>query len=85
MITHRIKDGKGSTKTVRLSPRTAILAFCYECMGWNQAEVERCTSPECPLYPFRNRKATKGVQPRSELQQKHDKLMAKKLKNRRKG
>lgn len=60
-ITHIIRDNKGGTKRVRLTARTAILAHCFECMGWNWYEVEKCTSPLCPLYPFRNRGATKGT------------------------
>lgn len=31
----------------------AIKAACFECMGWDRAEVRRCTSPACPLYPYR--------------------------------
>jgi len=61
MIKHKIRTNKGGTKTVRLTPRTAILAYCYECMGHNYYEVEKCTAPLCPLFPFRNREATKGT------------------------
>ena len=79
-IIHTIrKDGNNQTITLNLTPRTAILRFCSECMGFNQYEVEKCTSPLCPLFPFRNRRATKGTQPRSELQRKHDKLSAQRL------
>jgi len=61
-IIHTIrKDGNYNTITLKLTPRTAILRFCTECMGFNQYEVEKCTSPLCPLYPFRNRRATKGT------------------------
>ena len=31
----------------------AIRNFCLECMGYNAAEVRRCTAPECWLYPYR--------------------------------
>lgn len=65
-IRHTIRDNNGGTKEVKLTARTAILAFCYECMGWNYYEVEKCTSPLCPLYPFRNREATKGTRPVSQ-------------------
>ena len=27
--------------------------FCCECTGWVAAEVRRCTSRGCPLYPYR--------------------------------
>lgn len=35
------------------SRKAAIRAFCLECMGWQSAEVPRCTVPACPLYEFR--------------------------------
>lgn len=35
------------------SPKNAIRAFCVECMGGMIAEVDRCTSLKCSLYPFR--------------------------------
>jgi hypothetical protein len=27
--------------------------FCLGCMGGNAAEVRRCTSPGCALFPYR--------------------------------
>ena len=35
------------------TPRTAIRNFCLECMGYDGAQVRRCTAPECWLYPLR--------------------------------
>ena len=35
------------------SPLKAIKQYCYECSGENRAEVKRCSSPDCPLKPFR--------------------------------
>lgn len=32
---------------------TAIRAFCIICMGGSYAEVRRCESVKCPLWPFR--------------------------------
>ena len=32
---------------------TAIHAFCHECVGWVSSDAHACTSPECPLYPYR--------------------------------
>ena len=32
----------------------AIKNHCCQCMGWQLAEVKRCTSPKCWLFPFRN-------------------------------
>lgn len=53
-VRHTIrKDDKGNTKVVSLTARRAIIENCKECMGFNTAEVRRCTSPLCCLYPFR--------------------------------
>jgi len=53
-VIHTIrKDGKENFKTVRLTPLKAIRAFCLECVCWNPHEVDRCTAPFCPLFPFR--------------------------------
>ena len=30
-----------------------VRAFCVECMGGEAHEVPNCTSPDCPLYPWR--------------------------------
>ena len=65
-IKHTIRNNKGGTEEVKLTARTAILKFCYECCGFNYYEVEKCTSPLCPLFPFRNREATKGTRPVSQ-------------------
>ena len=35
------------------SRKAAMRAFCLECMGYDAAEVRRCTAPACPLYPYR--------------------------------
>ena len=53
-VQHRIRaDGNGRTKIVTLTARSAIIEHCKECMGFNAAEVRKCTSVLCPLYPFR--------------------------------
>jgi hypothetical protein len=31
----------------------AIRCRCIECFGWNPNEVSGCTSPGCPLFPYR--------------------------------
>ena len=31
----------------------AIRNHCLECCGYNNAEVRRCSGPECWLYPYR--------------------------------
>ena len=60
-IQHTIRDNKANTKAVKLTALSAIRAFCFECMGWNYYDVEKCTAPLCPLFPFRNPNATKGT------------------------
>lgn len=35
------------------SRKTAMQAFCNECVGYNNKEVKNCTDIGCPLYPFR--------------------------------
>lgn len=36
-----------------LTPMKSIRAKCLDCMGGNAAEVRRCPSEGCPLYPYR--------------------------------
>ena len=38
------------------SRRAAIRCYCLMCVGWARSEVECCTAPLCPLFPFRNGK-----------------------------
>lgn len=40
-------------KEAATTPKKAIRAHCIECMGGMMAEVNRCTSHDCALYPFR--------------------------------
>jgi hypothetical protein len=35
------------------SKSAGIKAFCQECMGYVKKEVTLCTSPNCPLFPYR--------------------------------
>ena len=35
------------------SPKSATRLHCLECMGNNEAEVRRCTSTKCFLWPYR--------------------------------
>jgi len=53
-IKHEIRsNGSGGTRVVNLTPLKAIRYHCLECVGFNKEEVERCTCPLCPLYPYR--------------------------------
>ncbi len=35
------------------SRKAAIRAHCLMCVGWLEREVEKCTSPTCPLFHYR--------------------------------
>ena len=53
-IKHTVRrSGNGTVKNVQLTPIKAIRYNCIECMGFQASEVELCTSPLCPLFPFR--------------------------------
>jgi len=52
-VKHQIRTEDGKLKTVKLTARQAILAHCRECMGFASYDVRGCTSPNCPLFPFR--------------------------------
>ncbi len=39
------------------SRQAAVRVNCLMCVGWNSAEVDRCTATSCPLYPYRSRNA----------------------------
>jgi len=61
-IKHRIRvDGNGKTMDVDFTSRKAIIAHCRECMGYNAAEVRRCTDQRCALYPFRTHDTPKST------------------------
>lgn len=36
-----------------VSPKASIRNHCLECCGYNRADVDACTAPECWLYPYR--------------------------------
>lgn len=57
-VKHVIKNKDGEDWTVALTPQSAIRIKCQECMGWEQLprSVKECTSPYCPLFPFREGK-----------------------------
>jgi len=35
------------------TPLKTMRNFCLECIGWDSAELRRCTAPKCWLYPWR--------------------------------
>jgi len=57
MIKHIIWGKNGEQKKVELTPLKAIRLHCLQCVCWTAYEVKNCTSPRCPLYPFRLGKA----------------------------
>ena len=61
-ITHTVRTPTGTKTIQKLTKSMAIKLHCTECMGFQTAEVARCTSPMCALYPFRRatRAALKG-------------------------
>ena len=60
-IKHTIRNERGKHIEVTLTPIKAIRTFCMECMGYQQAEIPRCTAPLCPLFPFRMGDAHHGM------------------------
>ena len=59
-IKQKILDSKRNVVEVSTTPVKAIRLFCVECMGHQFMEVPRCTSPFCPLFPYRMGKAHTG-------------------------
>lgn len=56
MSEHTIRSRDGKTVTIKNYHRSrAIKLFCSECLGWENNPVETCSSPLCPIYPFRGR------------------------------
>jgi len=54
MRENTIRTRDGGTKAIRYGRRQAIALMCTECLGW-EGDPKECTSPMCPLYPFRSR------------------------------
>lgn len=52
-VEHVIRTRAGHTKKLRYGRKMAVSLMCTECMGWEN-NPQDCTSPLCPLYPFRN-------------------------------
>lgn len=43
----------------KLTRTEAIKQFCYECCGWNKAEVRKCPAKKCPLWIYRKGREVK--------------------------
>lgn len=48
----RSKNGKYK-RIPNYDLKTAVAAQCTECIGYEEEAVKECSSPYCPLYPFR--------------------------------
>ncbi|MCP4986064.1 MAG: hypothetical protein GY928_08340 [Colwellia sp.] len=53
MMKHRIRSKDGGTKDVMLTAIKSIRCHCLECVSWSAYEVKNCSSPLCPLFPYR--------------------------------
>jgi len=45
----------GSLVSVKMNRGKAIKAMCTECLGYEGNAKTDCTSPNCPLYPWRGK------------------------------
>lgn len=45
--------GKEMVTQTKTALWKAIRAFCIQCMGNRVTQVELCTAPRCPLFPYR--------------------------------
>lgn len=71
---HTIRTKDRGTKTFSYARTLAVRLFCTECLGW-ETDPKDCTSPLCPLFPFRRRtqsslKGDPGTQPKVQGAQK---------------
>ena len=41
-----------------LTRAEAIRLYCFDCSGFSYYEVDKCPLTDCPLFRFRNRKAS---------------------------
>ena len=62
----------------KLSHKQAILANCYQCMGFYIDGKNDCERPNCPLYPFMpyRKSVDKVKRPRSEKQIENDRKLS---------
>ncbi len=53
-------------KALSGSKTAAVKAQCLECVGWQRAEVTRCTDDGCPLFnvrPYQKKSPRRGESP----------------------
>ena len=51
-VIHTVRSADGRFKRLKLTRKQAVEAQCVECLGFAE-NPSNCTSPNCPLYPFR--------------------------------
>ena len=53
---HTVRTRDNKTKEIDNYTRgQAIKIMCSECMGWGDGHPNDCTSPLCPLFPYRGK------------------------------
>jgi hypothetical protein len=52
---HTVRCKNGMAKQFRLTRQLAISLMCSECLGFEGDPQVCCTSPMCPLFPYRRR------------------------------
>ena len=52
VVSHTVRTKDGGKKALKCGRKLAIRLFCTECLGWDSHPAD-CTSPLCPLFPFR--------------------------------
>lgn len=57
---------KDRHKIVDLNRRRAIRLRCWNCTGFNYAEVNRCDMVDCQLHPFRSGKGKQDAKARNQ-------------------
>ena len=62
-VLHTVRTRDGGEKAIKMGRRLAIFLMCTECLGW-EGQPKDCTSPLCPLFPFRG--ATRASQRRGK-------------------
>uniref|UniRef100_A0A6M3LD22 Uncharacterized protein n=1 Tax=viral metagenome TaxID=1070528 RepID=A0A6M3LD22_9ZZZZ len=68
---HTIRSKDGTLIDVpKYSPKKAMRAFCSECLGWVGNAKTDCTSPNCPIYPFRGRYQHVTEEQREQMRQR---------------
>jgi len=54
-VSHIVRARSGENIAINgLTRSKAIKLFCTECLGWESSPAG-CTSPLCPLFPYRGR------------------------------